>query len=844
MGDEGGGQRQGVSCSAWRSPLMTPQNDHVRILLVEDSPADAKLIGHALRLLPGRVDVERVQNASAMRHALAVGRWDVVLSDWSMPSFSALGALAVLQESSLDLPFIIVSGTIGEEPAVEAMRAGAHDYVLKGNLTRLVPAIEREVRESLMRASRAAVAEALRAAEARFRGLWNSAVLLVAISDADGRISDVNEAGARLLGYTRDELVNAGITWESLTPQEWAAADRVAGEQLRRTGATMAWEKELIRKDGGHVAVLAALARAATNEAVAIGIDRTEQKHAEAALETRARIAGLTADVAIALADQEPLDETLRRCVEGIVQRLDAAFARVWLIGDDKAVLKLHASAGLSSRLDGRYACIRVGECKVGRIAQSRLPHLHNDIQNDGELAEPDWAAREGLTAFAGRPLLVGGELVGVLALFSRATIDPVVVEGLAAVADTLAVGIQRKRVERVNESLEAQLRQAQKMEAVGRLAAGVAHDFNNLLSVILGYGQLLLHDLSPADPMREDLEQINSAAVRATALTRQLLMFSRRQVVEPRNVNLNDLLASIEPILRRMIGEDMDLVVITAARLPLVYVDPGSIEQLVMNLIVNARDAMPTGGKVTIETRDVVLDELYARANVGVVPGPHVLLRVTDTGTGMDEATRERIFEPFFTTKPLGKGTGLGLATVFGIVQQSGANVRVETAPGAGTTFFVYFPPAAGEVAPGRPSVRPAVLGGAETILLVEDDSQVRMAAASILRRQGYQVLESADGDAALRVSAEHGGVVDLLLSDVVMPRMSGPELATRLTALRPRMKVVFMSGYTDDVTLHHGVRSAEVAFLQKPLTPESLALKIREVLDLPFAPHGLGTA
>jgi PAS domain S-box-containing protein len=392
-----------------------------------------------------------------------------------------------------------------------------------------------------------------------------------------------------------------------------------------------------------------------------------------------------------------------------------------------------------------------------------------------------------------------------------------------------LAVG--RDVTERLR--LEDQLRQSQKMEAVGRLAGGVAHDFNNVLSVILSYADLVLADLKADEPMCDDVEEIRKAGQRAADLTRQLLMFSRQQVLEPKVLDLNEVLTSMDKMLQRILGADVDLVSLPAQPLGRVRVDRSSIEQVIMNLVVNARDAMPTGGKLTMETDNVVLDEAYAREHLGVTPGPHVMLAVTDTGTGIDKAAMVRIFEPFFTTKEAGKGTGLGLSTVFGIVQQSRGSVWVYSEPGKGTTFKVYLPRVDDAVDVVRTVVAPETLRGSETILLVEDDDQVRTVARGILGRSGYHVIEARNAGEALLHSEKHAGTIHLLLSDVVMPQMSGPELAKRLASSRPDMKVLCMSGYTDDSIVRHGVLEARIAYLQKPITPETLTTRVREVLD-----------
>jgi two-component system cell cycle sensor histidine kinase/response regulator CckA len=392
--------------------------------------------------------------------------------------------------------------------------------------------------------------------------------------------------------------------------------------------------------------------------------------------------------------------------------------------------------------------------------------------------------------------------------------------------------GIARDMTER--KQLEEQLRQSQKMEAIGQLAGGVAHDFNNLLTAINGYSSLALQRLDDSSPVKSYLEEVKKAGDRAANLTRQLLAFGRKQILQPLAINLNGVVSDMNKMLRRLIGEDIVLTARLNSDVGKVMADPGQIEQVLVNLIVNARDAMPRGGNLTIETNNVELDEEYGSKHVGVPAGRYVLLAVSDTGEGMSEAVRQRIFEPFFTTKEKGKGTGLGLSTVYGIVRQSGGNIWVYSEPGEGTTFKVYLPRVESKIyEPGETVLEAGPPGGSETILLVEDEEVVRGLARRILEQVGYAVVEAGKANEALLFCDKHAAEVDLLLTDVVMPEMSGKELADRLKSQCPELKMLFMSGYTDEAIVHHGVLDADVEFIQKPFTPSALARKVREVLD-----------
>jgi PAS domain S-box-containing protein len=628
----------------------------LRVLMVEDSEDDARLMLRELRGVGYDLTHERVDTAATLEAALDRHPWDLVIGDYSMPHFSGTAALGIIRGRGLDIPYICVSGTITEELAVAAMKAGANDYVTKGQIKRLLPAIERELRDAQARA-------ALRATEASYQTLVEHAPIGIYRSTPEGKFLSVNTAVVRMLGYD-------------------SAAEVLALDMARDVYADAAERERLVARDS------------------------------------------------------------------------------------------------------------------------------YSDRQYDN--VEASWKRRDG------RPLTVQ---LSVRAVRNGA--------GRVEYYETFVRDVTDQR------RLQQQVLQSQKMEAVGRLAGGIAHDFNNLLTVITSYSDLLLEDLAPGDAKRDDLEQVRKAADGASALTRQLLAFSRQQVLEPRVVSLNAVVEALQKILRRVIGEDIELAIALAPDLGAVRADVGQLEQVLMNLAVNARDAMPTGGRLTVETANVEHDPDYARDHDAAAVRRFAMLAVSDTGCGMDEATKARIFEPFFTTKAPGKGTGLGLATVYGIVQQAGGFIWVYSEPGHGTSFKIYLPEvdATAERAPAAAGGR--VPGGTETVLLVEDAAAVRAVAKQVLERQGYTVLEAADGAAALRLAQDHRGPIHLLLTDVVMPQVSGRELAERLAHLRPDTKVLYASGYTDDSVVRHGILESGTAYLQKPFTPESLARKVREVLD-----------
>jgi PAS domain S-box-containing protein len=626
----------------------------------------------------------------------------------------------------------------------------------------------------------------LRDRERRFRRLFEAGVAGVVISDLDGNFKEANPAFLRMLGYSAEDVTGGLVNWESITPPHRLVPDIEERAQLRATGFLPLMEREYLHKDGRHIAALVgSAALEGSTECISYVTNITERKQVEAALrasEERYRI----------LFDQSPLpkflyDHQTRR----YLMVNDAAIASHGYSREEFLNMTLDdlQPAEDLERVVNLVATLQPGVNKLG---------VHRHETKNGRIIDVDITLQK--FVMTERPCVL-----------------------------VVALDVTERN------RLETQLRQSQKMESIGSLAGGVAHDFNNLLSVILSYSKMLAEPLKPGDPMRADLEEISLAGRRAADLTRQLLAFSRQQILDPRIIDLNTVIDGVAKMLRRLVGEDIELSVVSAPQLSSVRVDPGQIEQVLMNLVVNSRDAMVDCGKVTIETANVVLDAAYAAEHAGVCAGAYVMLAVTDTGAGMDAATKARIFDPFFTTKEMGSGTGLGLSTVFGIVQQSGGSIWVYSEPGLGTTIKVYLPQADGpcDVVAALPEV--VLKRGSETILLVEDEPSVRVLTRTILERQGYRVIEAQNGGDALLICEQHPATIHVLLTDVVMPRMSGRKLAERLSRVRPEMKVLYMSGYTDDSIVRHGVLESGVAFLQKPITPETLSRKLREVIDSP---------
>jgi two-component system, cell cycle sensor histidine kinase and response regulator CckA len=635
----------------------------LNLLQVEDSESDAELIVRLLKKAGYAVNAERVEDREAMRAALASREWDVIITDHRMAQFDAPGALRVLHESGQDIPIIVVSGSIGEELAVSMMKAGAHDYVIKTNLIRLPPAVEREIKEARARREQKKAQQALLESEER---------LAMAIDATQMGTFDFDPQTGKLI-------------WSDLNKRHF----------------------------------------------------------------------GLPPEAEVG----------------------DPVFLR-GLHDDDRERVQALVDYAMKPESGGKYA------------AEYRVRGIEDGVERR-------------------------------LAAWGRVYFD-------ARGRPVRFVGVTLDITERVR--LEEQFRQAQKLESVGRLAGGVAHDFNNLLTVISGYAQMTLAEIPAQHPLRAGIEEISDAADRAASLTRQLLTFSRRHQSEAKTIAVNDLLRDFHRMLDRLIGEDIELKLDLHPDAGGFRADPGGIEQIVMNLAVNAKDAMPSGGKLRIETGPFTVDEQYARDHPPLAPGRHVMLSVSDSGSGMAPEVRARIFEPFFTTKELGKGTGLGLSTVYGIVTQCGGAISVDSEPGHGTTFRMLFPATDGKTM--RAAVRPEepAPSGKETILVVEDEPGVRKYIREILRSHGYTVLESSNGRAALELVGENRAQIDLLMADAVMPEMGGLELSRHFAEIRPGVPVLFVSGYSGESWPEAG---AMTSYLQKPFAPPALLSRVRTLLD-----------
>ncbi|MCX5804536.1 MAG: PAS domain S-box protein [Proteobacteria bacterium] len=1013
----------------------------LHVLIIEDSEIDAELMVFELQRFGYTVTWQRVDNAESLREALAEKTWEIILSDYAIPQFSGLEALEIVKANTRDLPFILISGTIGEEIAVEAMRSGADDYLIKDRLVRLGMAVERGLREAKERKKLRQAEENLRKSVAYYRSIFNNSLNGIAITGLDLKFFQVNPAFCRLLEYTEDELIGKLCAADITHPEDIDVSKTLIMQLIRREIDHFVQEKRYITKSGKVIEAISFVNviydEASRYMASVISIlDMTEHKRAEEQLRlaefsiehsglatiwfdrnahvvrvNKATCESLGYDreklMQMTLHDFDPKfqsaetweksweelkghrrygaiesqhrrkdgtifpvevlssfcdfagkeyifsfirDVTEQKRIEGALQRkseeqtllLESIPTQLWYLTDIEtygAVNKAHADfLGLSKdTMEGK----KLNEFLLSHVAQkfmegnrivfetkkpiyteewvlnnrgeerilaiTRTPKLDekgeveyvvctaNDITEykkaeegvrkseeqfraltensydtimrfDRELrhvyVSPIVEKNTGIprTVFIGKTLhelgfpeeLITGWEETLKKVFETGAVQRMEFQlPLGAWIDWLCIPefdsdghvqavitsardiTERKQAEEEKERLQAQFLHAQKMEAVGRLAGGVAHDFNNMLSVIIGYGELAKKELSPVDPLYLKVEQMLKAASKSADLTRQLLAFSRQQIIELKVLDLNKIIADSEKMLRRLLGEDIDLTFVPQTDLWPVKMDLSQIDQVLVNLAVNARDAIPDTGRLIIETCNTVLDEIYCIRHIGALPGDYIVLTVSDTGSGMDNKTLERLFEPFFTTKGEDKGTGLGLSTIFGIVKQNNGFIDVSSEPGIGTTFKIYFPRYQGEVVQEKERETPLALRGSETILVVEDEEQILAICRDLLNTYGYRVLAARQAGEAIMLCEKYQGDIHLLITDVVMPIMNGKELKERIEKMKPGILVLYMSGYTSDIIAHRGILTEGLNFIQKPFTINNFLIKVKETLE-----------
>ena len=751
------------------TPLTPVRERPIRVLLLEDVEPDAELMQRELRKGNIPFAARRVQTRDDFLRALQEFQPDIILSDFTMPQFTALEALRLLHASPYDLPFILVTGSQSEEVAVQCMKEGVDDYILKTSLIRLPSAVVNTLAKKDAEKQRLRAVESLKQSEEHFRSLIENALDIIAVLNIDGTFRYASPS-VKVLGYRPEEMISKNLM-SFVSADDAQEMMTIFHQILTKTNDARTFEI-LFRHKNGSWRVLEAIGQTIHAHTENIGLvinarDVTERKEAEAAIDKLAAFPRLSPNPIFELTSTGRLSY-------------------------------FNQAAGEMSKLLGKVHPSEILPPDTVSIVKECLSNGKSNTRRETKVENR-------------------------ILSWSFFPIIPLQVVHCYAFDIT----------ERVN--LEAQLRQSQKMESIGQLAAGVAHDFNNILTLIQGYAGLLLAEPNLTQDTAESLQEISAASERAANLTRQLLVFSRKQLVQLEDLDLNAVISEVSRLLRRALREDITLHFNYAPDVPKMKADSGMIEQVLMNLVVNARDAMPNGGRITVGTSSVQITEQHVRANPEARVGKFVCLRVSDTGSGIPPEYLTKIFEPFFTTKEVGKGTGLGLATVYGIAKQHGGWVEVLSRINEGTTFRLFFP--ASETPAAVPQQQPELLPvskGTGTVFVVEDEPELRALVREILQHHGYQVLEAGSGPEALPVWQRHSNNIDLLLTDLVMPgNMTGRELADKLRQQKPELKVIYTSGYSVDVLGKDFVFKPGLNFLPKPYQPVMLIKMVRDTLD-----------
>jgi two-component system, cell cycle sensor histidine kinase and response regulator CckA len=762
-------------------------HETITVLLVEDNPGDARLMREAVREAEGsHIHLVHVDTLGKALARLDQDRFDVVMLDLSLPDAEGLTTLVRTHAHAPSVPIVVLTGLDDEGLAVRAVREGAQDYLVKGQVTGQLL-----VRAMRYATERKRAIEALQRSEEYYRSLIENALDVITVLDAAGVVRYGSPSFERVLGYPQGALTGANAL-ALLHPEDHTHFREMLDIGTNNPGAMQSFECRLLHRNGTWRVIEAIGKRfeqdTAVNGFVLNSRDITERKRAEEALRQAnetLRAVIETSPLAIYAVD-----------LDGQVKSWNSAAERIFGYTEAEVVNRL---LPIIAPGDEEQFLKRLREAVSGNLLVGREERCHK--KNGDPIDVSVWNAqlRDATGAVTG-------------------------------IVEAVADNSERKR-------LEEQMRQAQKMEAVGRLAGGIAHDFNNLLTVITGYCQMLIDRIPATDPTADDLHQVLKAADRATTLTKQLLAFSRRQIFQPKVIDLRALVAEMDPILKRLVGEKIQLVTVADPDLGRVRVDPGHLEQVIVNLAVNARDAMPLGGRLTITMKNTHVEPFSSQLHVNLQPGSYVLLEVSDTGVGIDDEARIHLFEPFFTTKEKGRGTGLGLSTSYGIVKQNRGEISVQSEVGVGTTFSIYLPLVNEEAEPAHAASARRSFRGAETVLVAEDEDGVRTVITEMLRKQGYSVVPAPGGEEALEIGRDLQTKFDLLISDVIMPGMNGPELAGKLRAVRPGLRVLYVSGYTDSAISREDELGPGTLFLHKPFTTEQLAEKVREILDQPDA-------